>query len=489
MADPLSVAGLAAGLVSLGLQTCGGITKYIDALDCREQDITSIKQHNNSLRNTIQVVETSLTQLHRDHPGPTAAVRSCLDSCGNELRALDDLVAQLAAGFDRSTTGRRNKVKSQGKKLLYPFSRPKLEQLETRLRNANVTLQPALQALGMYEHHPSSLVFVAMYLPAGRSVSQSGTERLASLVSTSLLIVQSEVSAVNAPLRDMHDSLSGMDTRLENLENLVAAATKLLAHRPVVDGKPQEARRSLLYPPKSFFLHNISQVTGEVAVRRLLGKPAMLREVCDVAGNRTRSLPTSAGVPSTSRNATQTSKTRLAYLEANTACICRTRQPSWRKNLVWGSLALLAETTTEQHEAACPAGLIRGADRSRKVSLRYAGLQSLLKSALQISFAMRFGAGGWSLSPNFTYHPTVDERSAPAFRIMKIIQRAAFPARLDPTASIWWEKLIGLALTKMLALFRTGKASPLAVDYKNQSLLHHWAWEVSLVSMHIGTWR
>jgi hypothetical protein len=102
---------------------------------------------------------------------------------------------------------------------------------------------------------------------------------------------------------------------------------------------------------------------------------------------------------------------------------------------------------------------------------------------------MRFGAGGWSLSPNFTYHPTVDERSAPAFRIMKIIQMAAFPARLDPTASIWWEKLIGLALTKMLALFRTGKASPLAVDYKNQSLLHHWAWEVSLVSMHIGTWR
>ena len=40
---------------------------------------------------------------------------------------------------------------------------PKLEQLETRLRNANVALQPALQALGMYDRHPSSLLFIDMY--------------------------------------------------------------------------------------------------------------------------------------------------------------------------------------------------------------------------------------------------------------------------------------------------------------------------------------
>lgn len=148
MADPLSVAGLATGLVSLGLQTYGGITKYIDALDCREQDIASIKQQNDSLRKTVQVVETSLAQLQCGHQRPTAAARDCLGSCKNELQALDDLLAQLT-GFGQPTTGRRNKIKSRGKKLLYPFSRPKLEQLETRLRNTNLTLQLALQALGM----------------------------------------------------------------------------------------------------------------------------------------------------------------------------------------------------------------------------------------------------------------------------------------------------------------------------------------------------
>jgi hypothetical protein len=280
-----------------------------------------------------------------------------------------------------------------------------------------------------------------------------------------------------------------MDTRLENLENLVAAATQMFAQRPVVNGKPQKARRSLLHPPKSFFLHKLSQVTGEIAVRRLLGKPAMLREICDVSGNRARPLPASAGVPSTSRDAAQISKTISAYLEANTTCVCRARQPSWRKNVVWGSVALFSETTSEQHKPGCPAGLIGGADQNQKFGLRYTGLQRLLKSAVQISFAMRSGAGGWSLSPNFTYHPTVDGRSAPAFRIMTIMHDAAIFAvdDEDETQFLLLEKLMGLALTKMLALFRTGEASPLAVDFANQSLLHHVAQAVSLVSMHIGT--
>jgi hypothetical protein len=149
MADPLSVAGLAAGLVSLGLQVCGGITKYMDALDCREQDIASVRQQNLSLQKTLHVVETSLAQLQPDHQTAAAAVSSCIDGCRNELEALVTLMADLAGSSQPTAVGRRDKLRNQGKKLLYPFSRPKLEQLETTLRNANATLQLALQALGL----------------------------------------------------------------------------------------------------------------------------------------------------------------------------------------------------------------------------------------------------------------------------------------------------------------------------------------------------
>jgi chromosome segregation ATPase len=149
MADPLSVAGLATGVVSLGLQVCGGITSYLDALKCREQDIASARQQTDCLDKALQVVEASLPQPQQEHQAPTAAVRGCLDSCSQELEALQTLVAQLA-GPDQALSGGREKIQALSKKLCYPFNRPKIEQLEMRLRNTNATLQLALQALGMY---------------------------------------------------------------------------------------------------------------------------------------------------------------------------------------------------------------------------------------------------------------------------------------------------------------------------------------------------
>jgi hypothetical protein len=99
------------------------------------------------------------------------------------------------------------------------------------------------------------------HLHLGRAVSQAGVKQLATLESTvasratshasSLLLLQSEVSAINAPLQSIHGALfgfearfenleNGFDTRLEKLENLVAAATQLLGHNRTVTGHPQE---------------------------------------------------------------------------------------------------------------------------------------------------------------------------------------------------------------------------------------------------------
>lgn len=146
MADPLSVAGLAAGLVSLGLQVSGGITQYLDALDCREQDISSARQQNESLRKVLPVIEASLSQLQSDHHTATAAAQACLDSCKTSFKALQDLVTDLT-GPDQANSGKRSKIASHGRRLAYPFKRPKLQQLEGKLRSANAALQLALQAL------------------------------------------------------------------------------------------------------------------------------------------------------------------------------------------------------------------------------------------------------------------------------------------------------------------------------------------------------
>ena len=135
MADPLAVAGLAVGVLSLGLEVSGGIVTYIDALNCRSKDIASVEQQNDLLQKSLKVIATSLSRLRPDHAEAAAVVIGCLDSCKKELSALNTLVSDLSA-CDKSTTSWNERLMGKEKKLLYPFNRPKVQQLEARISNA-----------------------------------------------------------------------------------------------------------------------------------------------------------------------------------------------------------------------------------------------------------------------------------------------------------------------------------------------------------------
>ncbi|KAF5546122.1 ankyrin repeat-containing protein [Fusarium phyllophilum] len=247
MADPLSVAGLALAVVSLGLQVTGGITDYFDSLKSRDQDIASIIQQNDTLKKTLQIIESSISRFQNDHKTTTETLRQFLDSSNEELRALESMVATLITD-DPGTTGRRNKARNKGKKLLYPFHRPKLEQMATKLHHINATLQLGLQRLGL-------------------SVSHLGSEKLTALHATSqtisgdLLVVQSEVSAMSTPIQGIRSAICQFGTRFDDLENLLK---QVLVQGSTMNGTPQVITPGL--------------VTG-----RLLRKPAVLREICDAA--------------------------------------------------------------------------------------------------------------------------------------------------------------------------------------------------------------
>lgn len=443
MADPLSVAGLAFAVVSLGLQVTGGITHYFDALNSRDQDIASARQQNDTLQKTLQVVETSISRLQHDHNAATAALHECLDSCKKELQALEHIVAELV-DCDQATSSRRNNIRNRGKRLLYPFNRPKLEQIATRLHHINATLQLALQTLGL-------------------SVLQLGTEKLAMLeatshtTSTGLLSVQSEVLAMSTPLQGMHSTLSRVETRFDDLENLFK---QLLVRTSTINGTPSEATPSM--------------VTG-----RLLSKPGLLQEMCDAAGaqawhrsNETRRVM--------HHGTSQLNRTVSMYTGGRFSCLCRRNQQLQRKNAVWGSFSLSLETTIEQHLPGCPATqMIAVTDRRQKISLTYAGLQSLLNLAIQLSFMVRSGAGGWSFGSTFTYYPLVDSESAPAFRMLFLLIRSRCYLNDGFTNDgllgdvAWQEKLIPSVVSAVLRLFRAKKASPRAVDANNRSLVYN----------------
>ncbi|KAH6632437.1 hypothetical protein F5144DRAFT_489559 [Chaetomium tenue] len=441
MADPLSVAGLAAGMVSLGLQVCGGITSYLDALKCGEQDIASTRQQIDRLGRALQAVEASLPQPQQEHQAPTAAVHGCLDSCNQELKGLETLMAHLA-GPDQNPSGGREKIQALSKRLCYPFNRPKIEQLEMRLRNTNATLQLALQALGI-------------------SMSRAGTEKLAVLESTSrslsagIVVVQTELAAIATPVRELHAGLprlEGIPAQLDRIETLLSEQLTIGSSAGSVM-RPQDELR----------------MANRVATGRLLAKPSALREICDVSG----------AVSSPESNGHDRDQFwNLVRLLAGRAvvCRCRPRRHIRRNNFAWSSLVLSVETTVQGHLPGCPLGQAAGTNRSKMLNLRYTGLWRILNSAVQLSFGMTRGAGGWSISPSFTYYPTVDAKTAPAFRILTLLRSAMrFIAYKDPgpRTPTRLEELVARALVKLVTLFQTGKASPLAVDSENQSLVHY----------------
>ncbi|KLP00030.1 uncharacterized protein FFMR_02101 [Fusarium fujikuroi] len=441
MADPLSVAGLALAVVSLGLQVTGGITDYFDSLKSRDQDIASIIQQNDTLKKTLQVIESSISRFQNDHRTATEALRQFLDSSNDELKVLEGIVATLTTN-DQGSTDRKTKARNKGKKLLYPFHRPKLEQMATKLHHINATLQLGLQSLGL-------------------SVSHLGSEKLATLqvtsqtISSDLLVVQSEVSSISSPIRGMQSTLSQFETRFDGLEHLLE---QLLVQGSNTNEKLQDITPAL--------------VTG-----RLLGKPAVLREMCDAVVTHEQHRPKrKPSVPH--ETAARVSTGMSSYSGGRFSCLCRHRRQFQRWNAALGSFVLSHEITTERHLPGCPATqFILEPDKSQKLALTYAGLRRLLNSAIQFSLTIRSGAGGSSFGPNFTYYPIVDSNRAPAFKMLRLLMSCfqhngylTFYGYSEVPA--FSEKLIPSVVSAVLSLLQAKQASPRAVNDRNESLVY-----------------
>ncbi|KAF5616056.1 ankyrin repeat-containing protein [Fusarium sp. NRRL 25303] len=441
MADPLSVAGLALAVVSLGLQVTGGITDYFDSLKSRDQDIASIIQQNDTLKKTLQVIESSISRFQNDHRTATEALRQFLDSSNDELKVLEGMVATLTTD-DQGATDRRTKARNKGKKLLYPFHRPKLEQMATKLHHINATLQLGLQSLGL-------------------SVSHLGSEKLATLqvtsqtISSDLLVVQSEVSSISSPIRGMQRRLSHFETRFDDLEHLL--------EQLLVQGSNTNEQ--------------LQDITPALVTGRLLGKPAVLREMCDAVVTQEKRRPKrKPSVPHETAARVSTGVSR--YTGGRYSCLCRHRRHVKRWNAALGSFALSHETTTERHLPGCPVTRdILEPDRTQKLALTYAGLRRLLNSAIQFSLTIRSGAGGSSFGPNFTYYPIVDSNRTPAFKMLEILGSCFEYNNMLTTHGYseipaLWEKLVPSVVSAVLSLLQAKKASPRAVNDCNESLVY-----------------
>ncbi|KAF9874198.1 ankyrin repeat-containing protein [Colletotrichum karsti] len=147
MAEPVGITGTAAGLVSLGLQLYGEISKYIDAVKGRKRDLDFAREQTENLQKCLLALD-NVSFPSTTHTSTNEAIAGCLDSCRNELKALDELVVKLR-GPEASAGTLSERLKQKARELAYPFHRDDIRELERRLDTSNRVLQTALNSAGV----------------------------------------------------------------------------------------------------------------------------------------------------------------------------------------------------------------------------------------------------------------------------------------------------------------------------------------------------
>ncbi|EQB57837.1 hypothetical protein CGLO_01988 [Colletotrichum gloeosporioides Cg-14] len=148
MADPLGIAGTAAGLVSLGLQLYGEISKYVKGVKGREEDLRAARQNAEILRKCLNAIKGATASTNTAQTASKDAVDECIASVKDELKQLEDLLTRLR-GSEAPANTLSAKARKKGRQLLYPFHKDSIVDLEKRLASTNDVLQTALHALGM----------------------------------------------------------------------------------------------------------------------------------------------------------------------------------------------------------------------------------------------------------------------------------------------------------------------------------------------------
>lgn len=149
MSDPLSITASVAGLVSLGIQVVGGITKYLEAVREHKTDVASVKTQVVRTQDLLTLVVKVAAKAEPNH-STTAAFLKDAASIQPELQALEELVRKLdAAQLPQPNHDVLGKVYVQAKKLTYPFHRPTMDRLQSQLARVNLMLQAALQISGL----------------------------------------------------------------------------------------------------------------------------------------------------------------------------------------------------------------------------------------------------------------------------------------------------------------------------------------------------
>lgn len=319
-------------------------------------------------------------------------------------------------------------------------------------------------------------------------------------ISSELSTVRSELAAIEMPIIKIEDQLSLLRGGVNSNTQLLGSRYEALAVqvqgsrndlRDVQEttdaiqrlAQLQSMRDQEMTKQYEEMNKNISEILGhiqqsdvqiltrEAVVRGLAGKPALLKKLSDEVESLTQT-PVQLAKTDQSSRPSKISKplTRPYPLKSTVGRVCtcpRLQSATKSKWAQLGHASFSGDWETIAHWPGCPMEKINSKQRMT-MCFKYNGLVHMLKTAVDVSFTMTSGAGGFSISPSFTCSPTVDVDFDPAFRIIYLISEGLL--RLEGKYA---ESFMMACMTRLSRLLDDGKVCATAVDLHNMSLMHH----------------
>ncbi|KAH7030609.1 uncharacterized protein B0I36DRAFT_430916 [Microdochium trichocladiopsis] len=494
--------GLALGAISLGIQVCKGVIVYADALRGKTDDLAGLEEKARALSGTLDAVSRTIDRLWpppTNPPSPTAvsllaAIANSTKACEADLSEMERFLVKYAGGSTLSGSMLRERFQNAWKRLQYGFKAGEISKMEAKLASVNSILLLALQGLGMDLAIDEAASTKTILDNTGQILKRTEIQdRELSRIQSDTTKTLQELGAAQESIGRMNRSLATtLTTSLPALHNDINEAAisavgrveslstrieDVVASSQTIHTTEVASLRHMLQVQTKAFEDLTAGLNGwilpnnrQLVVQRLTARPAMLQHAMH---DMDRVRATQEQLETALYDGDPTTRD-LAM------CNCRPNSStqSWRTRLGVSSFALTTRRHVSQHHPGCVLSR-NSTDRpttEHAVAAQIGVFNTVIDTALKLTYFWRQGAGGFSISPAFSICAVVDSRLSPSFRLTKLLSR--FMIYNNPDASIG-PVFICHYKVKLREIFQSGRASPTDLDQYGRTILHKLA-----ISMH-----
>ncbi|KAJ4229178.1 hypothetical protein NW759_003900 [Fusarium solani] len=444
MSDPLSVAGTAVGITSLGIQVCQGLVWYLHSVHGRRAEITDDLNEVQALISIFYSLNDILPKLNQTRCTEVTTITRCLEDSEGKLLELNQLLIKLSSPQQPTTS--REKMREAGRTLVYPFRADTLKSLRQSMRellnNLNLAIDTTSLQVQVTNHDKIDDISRAIQdlgiqskdanvgvqdLNTKMNENRSQLRSLEYTITNFLTQISHRVSQVEVTVKDIENNLAG---KLNNVEAKIASTCQAITEVLTEAKRPENSQSAEMSQlSKGIETSNIQHQ----GVSSSTGAPEQVAR-----HGSTISSPSRRGPP---------------------VCICEQRiHRSCFSLAFWNFKFEFQQQTTAKHRHRCKIVGIDG-ETQRRIKAQFPLKVAWLSARMTLA-CLEYTSGVSNMTLSVSYKNTVPRRFSPILRELVATGHGIVASR---SAEETIQLLEGTERA-ILSLYREREASPRDLD-------------------------